>query len=194
MSPLLKYKLYEGKYFQSYSPCISCSKHNAWENSRNSINICGWKEERDGKKFFLWLGKVLNKKALDFPDDLVVENLSYNAGETGSIPGQGTKIPPASGELSSCTTTTEPMCSGSCASQPESPATATEDPTWLNWDPTQPNKYFFNGKVLNSYSLLFLQKENCWPGWCDLKILCRGQGRGGVHFEEVELSKSTKTD
>ena len=105
--------------------------------------------------------------------------IHLTSGDTGSIPGQGTKMPPALGELSSCTTTTEPMCSGSCASQLESPATAMKDPTWPSWDPTQPNKYFFDGKVLNSYSLLFLQKKNYWPGWSDLKILCRIQEAWG---------------
>ena len=37
----------------------------------------------------------------------MVKNLPYNAGDRGSIPGQGTKIPHAMGQLSSCATTTE---------------------------------------------------------------------------------------
>ena len=41
---------------------------------------------------------------------LVVKNLPYNAKDTGSIPGQGTKIPHAVGQLSLCTTTTELSC------------------------------------------------------------------------------------
>ena len=36
----------------------------------------------------------------DFPVGLVVKNLPANAGNTGSIPGQGTKIPHAVKELS----------------------------------------------------------------------------------------------
>ena len=43
----------------------------------------------------------------DFPGGPVVENLPSNAGDTGSIPGQGTKIPHAAGQLSPRATTTE---------------------------------------------------------------------------------------
>ena len=38
----------------------------------------------------------------------MVKNLPSNAGDVGSIPGQGTKIPHATGQLSPCATTTEP--------------------------------------------------------------------------------------
>ena len=37
----------------------------------------------------------------------MVENLPSNAGDMGSIPGQGTKIRYASGQLSPCATTRE---------------------------------------------------------------------------------------
>ena len=37
----------------------------------------------------------------------MVKNLPYNAGNAGSIPGQGTKIPNAAGQLSLRATTTE---------------------------------------------------------------------------------------
>ena len=36
----------------------------------------------------------------DFPGGPVVKNLPSNAGDAGSIPGQGTKIPHAAGQLS----------------------------------------------------------------------------------------------
>ena len=42
-----------------------------------------------------------------FPDGPVVKNLPYNAGDVGSIPGWGTKIPHAAGQLSPRATTTE---------------------------------------------------------------------------------------
>ena len=42
----------------------------------------------------------------DFPGGPVVKNPSANAGDTWSIPG---KIPHASGQLSQCATTTEPL-------------------------------------------------------------------------------------
>ena len=37
----------------------------------------------------------------------MVKNLPANAGDTGSIPGPGTKIPHAAGQPSLCVTTTE---------------------------------------------------------------------------------------
>ena len=36
---------------------------------------------------------------MDFPGGPVVKNLPYNAGDPGSIPGQGTKSPRAVGQL-----------------------------------------------------------------------------------------------
>ena len=46
----------------------------------------------------------------DFPGGPVVKNPPFNAGDVGSIPGQGTKIPHAAGQLSPHATTTELMC------------------------------------------------------------------------------------
>ena len=43
----------------------------------------------------------------DFPGGPVVKNLPSNAGDMGSIPGRGIKIPHAVGQLSPCATTTE---------------------------------------------------------------------------------------
>ena len=52
---------------------------------------------------------LLLKLSRDFPGGPVVKNPPSNAGDTGSIPGQGTKIPHAVGQLSPCATTTELM-------------------------------------------------------------------------------------
>ena len=46
----------------------------------------------------------------DFPGGPVVKNPPSNAGDVGSIPGQGTKIPHATGQLSLSATTTELTC------------------------------------------------------------------------------------
>ena len=43
----------------------------------------------------------------DFPGGPVVKNLPYNAGDTGSIPGWGIKIPCVAEEQSTCATTRE---------------------------------------------------------------------------------------
>ena len=50
-----------------------------------------------------------NYKFWDFPGGPVVKNPPSNAGDAGSIPGQGPKIPHAAGQLSPHTTTTELM-------------------------------------------------------------------------------------
>ena len=50
------------------------------------------------------------KKLRDFPGDPVVKNLPSNAGGVGSMPGRGTKIPHAAGQLSPCAATTELTC------------------------------------------------------------------------------------
>ena len=50
------------------------------------------------------------KEARDFPGGPVVKDPPSSAGDVGSIPGQGTKIPHALGQLSPCTTTTELVC------------------------------------------------------------------------------------
>ena len=51
---------------------------------------------------------------MDVPGDLpggpVVENLPANAEDSGLIPGPGTKIPHAMGQIGPCAAVTEPMC------------------------------------------------------------------------------------
>ena len=46
----------------------------------------------------------------DFPGGLVVESLPANGGDTGLIPGPGTRISPDVRQLHTCTTTTEAQC------------------------------------------------------------------------------------
>ena len=63
----------------------------------------------------------------------MVKNLPSNAGDTGSIPGRGTKIPHAMGQLSPRVTTAKPARSGACVPQLErSSQAATKDPTCRN--------------------------------------------------------------
>ena len=47
------------------------------------------------------------QRCWDVPGSPVVKSLPSNAGDTGSIPGQGTKIPHAVGQQSPRATTTE---------------------------------------------------------------------------------------
>ena len=47
-------------------------------------------------------------EALGLPQRPVVKSPPSNSGDAGSIPGQGTKIPHALGQLSPCTSTREP--------------------------------------------------------------------------------------
>ena len=51
----------------------------------------------------------------------MVKSLPSNAGEGSSVPGRGTKIPHAMGQLSLYAATTEPGHSGACAVQLLSP-------------------------------------------------------------------------
>ena len=56
----------------------------------------------------------------DFPGGPVVKNPPTNAGDAGSIPGQGTKIPRAAGQLSLCATTREkPVCCNKRSRMPQ---------------------------------------------------------------------------
>ena len=55
-------------------------------------------------------GQEAHEEMLKIPGGPVVKNPSCNAGDSGSIPGQGTKNPHAMGQLSPRATTTEPMC------------------------------------------------------------------------------------
>ena len=58
----------------------------------------------------------------------VVKNPPSNAGDVGSIPGRRTNIPRAVGQLSPCTTTTEPVRSRAHATQLESLCASTTEP------------------------------------------------------------------
>ena len=53
---------------------------------------------------------IIKRNERDFPGGPVVKNMPYNAGDAGLIPGQGTKIPHAAGQLSPSATTTELAC------------------------------------------------------------------------------------
>ena len=57
----------------------------------------------------------------------MVKNLPSNAGDTGLIPGQGTKIPHATGQLSLRVAATEPEGSGALTPQLERSLHATTE-------------------------------------------------------------------
>ena len=58
----------------------------------------------------------------------MVKNLPSNAGDVGSVPGQGTEVPHVSEQLSLSTITTEPKHPGACVPPLESPCAATKTP------------------------------------------------------------------
>ena len=70
------------------------------------------------------------KQHKDFPGGSMMKNLPYNAGDTGLIPGRGTKIPHAMEQLSLRVSTTAACALGS-------PCT-TREPMCHNQDLTQP--------------------------------------------------------
>ena len=69
----------------------------------------------------------------DFSGSLVVKNSPSNAGELGSNPGGGTKIPHATGQLSLGTTSTELARSRAHVPQLECPCAATIEPACHSW-------------------------------------------------------------
>ena len=66
------------------------------------------------------------KCSRDLSGGPVVNNPSSNAGDAGSIPGWGTKIPHAMGQLSLCATTVEFACLSETAHVPQT----TEPTLW----------------------------------------------------------------
>ena len=64
----------------------------------------------------------------DFPGGPVVKNPPSNAGDVGSIPGWGTKMPHAAGQLSPRAATTEPAHSRAHMPQLESLCAITTEP------------------------------------------------------------------
>ena len=79
----------------------------------------------------------------DFPGGPVVRNLPPNAEDAGSIPGRGTKIPRASGQLSSEAQLESPRAANYRAhvlwspgvTTREKPACHNEEPACCNEDP-----------------------------------------------------------
>ena len=55
-----------------------------------------------------WISLTKTNQRWDFPGGPMVKNPPSNAGDAGSIRGRGTKIPHASGQLSTRAATTEP--------------------------------------------------------------------------------------
>ena len=70
----------------------------------------------------------------------VVKNLPSNAGDKGSIPGQGAKIPHASGKVSVNSPTTEkPLChKKSLESTMRDPECSSQYPASCDEDPVEP--------------------------------------------------------
>ena len=75
-----------------------------------------------------------------FPGGPVVKNPPCNAGDVGSIPGQGTKIPHAEKQPSLSNATTEPSRSRAHGSQLGDPSATMKDPAFGNEDLMQLNK------------------------------------------------------
>ena len=69
---------------------------------------------------------------MNFPGSPGVKNLPFNAGDSGSISGQGTKTLQV-GQLSQYATITKPLNSGACAPKLEKSMSHNEDPAQLNF-------------------------------------------------------------
>ena len=78
--------------------------HSKGNNQQNKKSTYRMGENISDKEF---ISKIYKG---DFPGGPVVKNPPYNAGDMGSIPGQETGIPHEVGQLSSRTSTREPVC------------------------------------------------------------------------------------
>ena len=125
------------------SPCSGPKLHRKKKRRRRKMarrqrrrKNCGEKgRERKGRREERINTKL---KGRDFPDGPVVKNPPSNAGDVGSIPGQGTKIPHASGQLSPRATTREPVRPGARMPQLERSSCAATKSPHHNKDPVQP--------------------------------------------------------
>ena len=87
----------------------------------------------------------------DFPGSPVVKNLPCNAGDIGSIPGQGAKILHATEQLSlhAATTKPEPHTRESVRRKGR-PRMTQPNPVCRNYDQKQPNAYINILKIKNA--------------------------------------------
>ena len=90
-------------------------------------------------------GSIENSSRGDFPGGPGLK-IHLQCKEQGSIPGWGTKIPPASGQLGLCPATTEPTHH------------TTRESTCRNKDPAQPNK-----QIRKSSKTLATLFDSHWP-------------------------------
>ena len=73
--------------------------------------ICSHTVSFQRMRTYFYVKDLMTQKTFrNFPCGSVVKNRPSNAGSAGLIPGRGTKIPHAMGQLSLCTTTREPAC------------------------------------------------------------------------------------
>ena len=79
-------------------------------------------------KLFFFFFCIKNPRLGDTPGGPVVRNPPSNAGDVGSIPGQGARIPHATGHLGPCATTAEPVHSRARTPQLERLHAATTEP------------------------------------------------------------------
>ena len=95
----------------------------------------------------------------DFLGGLVVENLHSNAGDLGSIPDQGTKIPHAIGQLSLHATVKSP-----CIQQGRPSTVKTQKHTHRHRsklkEKCKPKEKWFKGKYIGSLGLAHLNYSN----------------------------------
>ena len=102
------------KKYKTNLPLFGRFCKNIWKHSSLVRTICmpscpylGFPSTLCSPSVVLWFKKAF---CWDFPGGPVVKNLPSNAEDVGSIPGRGTKIPHAVGQLSLHATTTELTC------------------------------------------------------------------------------------
>ena len=91
-----------------YPPLVPVTQKPAVEPSSSETRA--WGANAGQVSVFLSGNLVQGEDRRDFLGGPVVKTLSFHCRDTGLIPGQGTKITHAMGQLSLCTTTTELVC------------------------------------------------------------------------------------
>ena len=100
---------------------IRVAKHLKYSHVQSSaFHVKKLSETRDRQEVFFKATKNVSQDQ-GLPGGPVVKNLTSNAGDVGSIPGQGIKTPYGEGQLSpqATTTNTKPMHFGALAPQLE---------------------------------------------------------------------------
>ena len=130
-----------------WHPALDCHNTGCWHSQTGLVIrkprmiVCsGSRWTNSCLQFFVFFFSVI-KRSWDFSSSQWLKNPCANAGNTGLIPGLGTKTPYTAGQLSLCTTAAKPelSCSRAAATKPECPTACAPQGKPRNEQPTHCN-------------------------------------------------------